>query len=111
MLTGGKATTYGFGLGISEYHGHPLIAHSGGINGFSADLAYYPADSLTVVVLTNSEGINAALLARRIAKLALGIQDSAVVDLPLPPLASTVCRALRWTGHPGGGRPGGQTSW
>jgi hypothetical protein len=36
-----------------------------------------------VVVLTNTEDIDAAVLARQIAKLVLGIRDSAVVDLPL----------------------------
>jgi D-alanyl-D-alanine carboxypeptidase len=82
-LFGGKHAPYGFGLGVTEYHGHPSVSHSGGINGFSSELAYYPADSLTIAILTNNEGVDAARLGRQIAKLALGIPEPSPLDLPL----------------------------
>lgn len=44
---------YGYGLAPGELEGHRVIGHSGGINGFSAYMAYYPDDDLTIVVLAN----------------------------------------------------------
>ena len=36
--------------------GHKVIEHGGGIEGFNTELAYYPDDKLTVVVLGNVNG-------------------------------------------------------
>lgn len=44
---------YGFGWMISSYRGHYLVEHGGNINGFSANVAFYPSDQLGIVVLTN----------------------------------------------------------
>jgi len=44
---------YGFGEFIGKTFGQPRYFHSGGINGFVSELDYYPADNLTVAVLTN----------------------------------------------------------
>lgn len=80
-LRDGTHPTYGFALGVYALHGHAAVEHSGGINGFSADLAYYPADSLSVVVLMNSDGGDASLLARRIAELVMHTPDEGGLDL------------------------------
>jgi CubicO group peptidase (beta-lactamase class C family) len=85
VLADGKPTTYGFALGVYALHGRPAVEHSGGINGFSADLAYYPSDSLSVVVLLNTDAASAARLARRIAEMALGMGDAGPLDLAVPP--------------------------
>jgi CubicO group peptidase (beta-lactamase class C family) len=47
---------YAFGLGVHTENGHKLIDHNGGIEGFSTNLAYYPEDKITVVVLSNVTG-------------------------------------------------------
>ena len=83
VLTNGRRTTYGFALGVYSLHGHPVVEHSGGINGFSTDLAYYPADSVSVVVLLDTDGADAALLARQIAEAVIGMPDAGSRDLPL----------------------------
>lgn len=44
---------YGYGWIISSYRGHYRVEHGGNINGFSASVAFYPSDSLGIVVLTN----------------------------------------------------------
>jgi hypothetical protein len=80
VLTNGTHTTYGFALGVYALHGHHTVEHSGGINGFSTDLAYYPADSLSVVVLMNSDAGNASLMARHIAETVLQIPDSGALN-------------------------------
>jgi len=69
--TGSGGGAYGYGVGVGDRNGHRQISHGGGINGFSAFLAYYPDDDLTVVVLTNNGGGRASQIAAEIAKLIL----------------------------------------
>jgi hypothetical protein len=45
---------YGYGLGISKYRGENVISHSGGLNGFLTQLAYFPEEKLSVVMFTNT---------------------------------------------------------
>ncbi|MDP9106009.1 MAG: beta-lactamase family protein [Candidatus Eremiobacteraeota bacterium] len=54
-LNDGKrnAGGYGFGWFIEEQNGHKRIAHGGIWQGFTAEIARYPDDALTVVVLAN----------------------------------------------------------
>ncbi len=44
---------YGCGLFITTKHGHTRIAHSGGIDGFSTEMAYYPDEHIAVIALSN----------------------------------------------------------
>jgi CubicO group peptidase (beta-lactamase class C family) len=46
-------SNYGFGWSLSSYRGHYRVDHGGNIDGFSANTAFYPSDSLGIVVLTN----------------------------------------------------------
>jgi len=72
-LTDGKPLTYGYGLGVGMLEKHRKVSHGGGINGFITDLAYYPADSLHVVVLANTSPSNPGRLGDQIARVALGL--------------------------------------
>jgi len=63
---------YAFGLGIETTGGHRRISHGGGIEGFNTDLAYYPDDKLTVVVLANLNGPAAGDIAGKLAAVAHG---------------------------------------
>ena len=63
---------YAFGLGIETAGGHKRISHGGGIEGFNTDLAYYPDDKLTVVVLANLNGPAAGDIAGKLAAIAHG---------------------------------------
>ncbi|MBM4003259.1 MAG: serine hydrolase [Planctomycetes bacterium] len=45
---------YGFGLMMYEISRLPAIGHGGGLNGWSTNLVYLPAQKCTVVVLTNA---------------------------------------------------------
>jgi CubicO group peptidase (beta-lactamase class C family) len=49
-------TSYGMGFFISQYRGHKRVDHGGNLDGFSAELAFLPNDSIAVVVLTNLDG-------------------------------------------------------
>jgi CubicO group peptidase (beta-lactamase class C family) len=81
-LTDGSHTTYGFGLVVGDLGGHRKVGHGGGINGFLSEIDDYPADSLTVAVLANSESARPGRLADDIARAVLGIVQPVVKDLP-----------------------------
>ncbi len=49
-------SNYGYGWFLSSYKGHYRVEHGGNINGFSANVAFYPIDSIGIVVLTNQSG-------------------------------------------------------
>jgi D-alanyl-D-alanine carboxypeptidase len=66
-LNNGTEAEYGFGWGVRKVNGHRLIAHDGGIPGFSTQLSRYIDDRLTVIVLTNADGGHAGALGRVIA--------------------------------------------
>jgi hypothetical protein len=45
---------YALGWGVSNYRGLKLVSHSGGIDGFVAEVALLPKEKVGVVVLTNN---------------------------------------------------------
>lgn len=49
-------STYGLGWFMESYRGHYLVEHGGNIDGFSANVAFYPSDSIGIVVLVNQNG-------------------------------------------------------
>ena len=83
MITPGLG---GFGLGVvvnddqKNDKGERLISHTGGIQGFVADLRYYPGKRLTVVVLSNTESKDTLALSEQLSRQAL----SGTVSLNTP---------------------------
>ncbi len=71
MITPFK-NNYAFGLQVETVGGHKLIDHGGGIEGFNTELAYYPDDKLTVVVLGNVNGQAPGEIAAKLAALSHG---------------------------------------
>ncbi len=65
---------YALGLFVEAGSNRRAIRHGGGIEGFNADLAYYPDDQVTVAVLANVEpdGPDAEALANDLAALLHG---------------------------------------
>jgi len=49
-------SNYGYAWMLSSYKGHYRVEHGGNIDGFSANVAFFPSDSIGVVVLTNQNG-------------------------------------------------------
>jgi len=47
---------YGYAWFLASYKGHYRVEHGGNIDGFSANAAFYPSDSLGIVVLANQNG-------------------------------------------------------
>lgn len=63
---------YALGVGVRTIHGHKVIDHGGGIEGFNTFLAYYPEDKLTVAALANLNGDAPDQIAARLAMIAHG---------------------------------------
>jgi CubicO group peptidase (beta-lactamase class C family) len=71
-LNNTKATNYGFGWSISAYEGHPVIEHSGGINGFASYALRMPTDKVFVAMLTNRDYESPGKHVLKIAALTIG---------------------------------------
>lgn len=84
-----EAQGYGFGIGARAFEGRRRVSHSGGIHGFVSQNAYYPDDSLSVVVLANSGSADLGTLLGDLSRVALGI------PLPKAPTVVTLSTAER----------------
>ena len=69
-LTDGSSSPYGFGWNLSDLLGRSAIYHNGGWLGFRTSFLRFPADELSVIVLSNASA-NAAELATATAELFL----------------------------------------
>lgn len=76
-LEGAEGTTYAFGLRVHAPRGRRVYQHSGGIDGFLAEAAYYPAEKLSIVVLMNSDGGDPRALAFELAEIVLATDGEA----------------------------------
>src|SRR5450755_3055764 len=64
---------YGFAMILNHEDAHRLIGQHGSLLGFSGSLYDFPADDLTIVVLTNTEGQNAYAITRALSRAILGL--------------------------------------
>lgn len=94
-LATGKDADYGLGWEVSRVNGHRMVSHGGGIPGFSTELARFPDDKLTVIVLLNSDGGQAGLLARGIAgRFVPGLAEKTVPIEDKDPATTARLRSL-----------------
>ncbi len=69
MITPGKED---LGLGVVvKQQGERVISHTGGNQGFVADLRYYPGKHLSVIVLSNTESKETLELSKQLSRQAL----------------------------------------
>jgi CubicO group peptidase (beta-lactamase class C family) len=85
-LPSGRPMSYAFGLVADTVGAHRRIHHGGGINGFVSELAHYPDDSLTIVVLANTSPAPSNQVADNLARVAFGLPipgSTPPADLPI----------------------------
>ena len=63
---------YAYGWGIGKKFDHREISHGGGIYGFATQIARYPDDRVTVVVLSNIQAAPAGQIANNLAAIIFG---------------------------------------
>tara|TARA_R110002096_G_scaffold386418_2_gene580398 strand:+ start:112256 stop:114073 length:1818 start_codon:yes stop_codon:yes gene_type:complete len=67
---------YGFGWFLSSYNSHVRVEHGGNINGFSANVCFFPNDSIGIIVLVNQNGSAVPSIVRNIiADKMLGLKS------------------------------------
>ncbi|MFA5075177.1 MAG: serine hydrolase [Candidatus Babeliales bacterium] len=64
--------SYGYGWIITQSSGHKLVAHAGGINGFSSDISRYPDDHVCIIVLSNFEHAQSSEIAAGLEAIIFG---------------------------------------
>jgi len=74
-LANGQTRGYGLGWGLSTYRGQSVVHHAGGVPGFSAFYGRFVGDELSVIVLSNLVGFDAARLAAEVSNLALDLPE------------------------------------
>lgn len=72
-LNDGRSMGYGLGWGLSNYRGRTVAHHGGGVPGFSSFFGRFLDDELTIIVLSNLGGFDAAGLAAGIATHVLNL--------------------------------------
>lgn len=72
-LASGRPEGYGLGWVLTRYRGTPVVAHNGGLDGFSTLYARFPERDASIVVLSNRDGFPCGRLGLRIADEALGL--------------------------------------
>ena len=72
-LKDGTATGYGFGFFLGEYKGHREIWHTGGTTGFISRVSRFTDDDISLIMLTNYEGLPKNAMYEKIAAEIFGI--------------------------------------
>ena len=65
---------YGYGWGIGKQFDRQKISHGGGIYGFATDIARFPSDKLTVIVLSNVQGAPAGRISNDLSAIVFGAE-------------------------------------
>ncbi len=67
ILNDGSKTGYGLGWALGNVNGHLLVEHAGGTAGYSTIISKYPADHITIILLTNLFNADVAGISLHIA--------------------------------------------
>ncbi len=94
-LNSGARFLYGYGWGLAEQRGQPVIQHGGSWQGFRATVTRYPQQKLAVMVLANAAHAQPEALSHKIA----GLVDSALAHRPTTAAADPADAELRSTGQ------------
>lgn len=73
VLSDGRPTKYGFGWFVDQDRGRVRLTHNGETRGFTNAIIRYPAERLSVIVLTNRTESDPWDIAQKIADVWLGI--------------------------------------
>lgn len=60
---------YGYGWHVQDFMGHPLISHGGYLPGWNSYVYYFPQDTLSVIVVSNSERANPMEMCSHISRI------------------------------------------
>jgi CubicO group peptidase (beta-lactamase class C family) len=79
---GAPQLEHGFGLGVGVYEGHRWFGHNGGAPGVNVEAAAFPADRITIVVLSNRDPPAATAVFRELRARLFGPDGGAACGRP-----------------------------
>ncbi|MEX0644795.1 MAG: serine hydrolase domain-containing protein [Parvularculaceae bacterium] len=74
-------TQYGLGWRIYDYAGHQVINHSGGVEGYGAQIAWLPERDIGIVILSNTRAKRVYRILPAFLDLELGLDDQDWLEL------------------------------
>ncbi len=86
---------YGYGWNINEKFGRKHVGHSGSLMGFSTYLSRFPAEQISIIILSNSDRTSATKVANNLAAIVFD-QD---YELPQPQLYDLLYTTLQEEGE------------
>jgi CubicO group peptidase (beta-lactamase class C family) len=96
-LNNGKKVDYGFGVGLDDYHGSPMISHGGSWAGYRSDVLWIPEERFAVAILGNTSNLNPHGLALKITDLYLNPPpDKSSGPSPAKPSAAVKTDPATW---------------
>jgi CubicO group peptidase (beta-lactamase class C family) len=87
VLKDGTPTGYGYGWAVSNFQGHNMIIHGGGINGFVTEGFRFPEEKVYVSILTNRQKEVPNEMAFKIGALVAGKPYEEPVAMDMSPAA------------------------
>ncbi len=81
-------TKYGLGWRIYEYAGNTVINHSGGVEGYGAQIAWLPKRNVGIVILSNTRAKRVYRILPAFLDLELGLDERDWLELDDPMFAS-----------------------
>jgi CubicO group peptidase (beta-lactamase class C family) len=93
-LNNGTNVDYGFGVGLGDYGGSPMISHGGSWAGYRSHVIWLPEKRFGVAVLANTSNLDPHGLAMKIAGLYLGNPSAA--PAPAKPTAAVKADPATW---------------
>jgi D-alanyl-D-alanine carboxypeptidase len=91
--------SYGYGLWEEEVDGHRWVGHTGGMVGYTAQLATSPDEGLGVVVLQNGDGDKNEIVRYALAAVRASLAGVALPDVWAPPAPTRIPAAPAFVGH------------
>jgi beta-lactamase class C len=82
-----KSTKYARGWRVYEYAGQTVVTHSGGVEGYGAQIAFMPDRDIGIVVLANTRTQRVFRIAASFFDIELGLDDQDWLELETPMLA------------------------
>jgi len=76
-LNDGQEAPYGLGFQMSTFRGKKRTGHGGSLSGFRSDLAIFPEDKLSVIVLANLDSAIPAIIANLVADVYIDFPEAA----------------------------------
>jgi CubicO group peptidase (beta-lactamase class C family) len=76
----GPGAGYAYGWNIGKRFDRQMTGHGGGINGFATNIMRFPADHVTVIVLSNNESARVSSVATNLAAIVFGAPYTVPVE-------------------------------